>query len=330
MPLISFVIPVYNRPQEIDELLESLSIQSFRNFEVVIVEDGSSHSSQEIVEHWSSVLTTRYIIQENAGPGPARNTGAKDASGDWLIFLDSDCLLPENYSTKVATVLKEASFDCFGGPDRAHEDFNATQKAIGHAMSSRLTTGGIRGGQEKMDKFYPRSYNLGVRNKVFQKLKGFSNMRFGEDLDFSMRLIESSYKTARLPEAWVWHKRRNTFRSFYKQVFNSGIARINLEARHPGTIKPVHLLPAVFTLGYLAAIVLSLIHPIFIIFVILPPLGFFLDSLIAIRQLQSALLAVPAAFTQLFGYGLGFIYAWFQRKVLKKGEFNAFRDEFYE
>lgn len=330
MPLISFIIPVYNRPQEIDELLESVSHQSFKDFEIVIVEDGSTLSSQDIIEHWKSSLSIRYILQENTGPGPARNTGARDASGDWLIFLDSDCLLPENYASEVASQLKNASFDCFGGPDRAHEDFNATQKAIGHAMSSPLTTGGIRGGNKKLDKFYPRSFNLGVKTEIFHKIKGFSNMRFGEDLDFSMRLIEAGHQTTLLPDAWVWHKRRNTFRSFFKQVFNSGIARINLESRHPGTTKMVHLLPSLFTIGYPILLILAFFHPLFLILFSLPLLTFFLDALIGTKQFIPAVLAIPASLTQLMGYGSGFLTAWFKRNILKNKEFTAFEENFYQ
>lgn len=330
MPFITFVVPVYNRPQEIDELLESFIHQQNKDFEIIIVEDGSTLNAQDIVEHWSKQLQVHYLWQENTGPGPARNTGAREATGEWVIFLDSDCLLPADYTKIVASALSEATFDCFGGPDRAHEDFNNTQKAIGHAMSSFLTTGGIRGGREKMDKFYPRSFNLGVRTNVFLKVKGFSEMRFGEDLDFSMRLIESGYTTTLLSDAWVWHKRRNNFRSFFKQVFNSGIARINLEARHQGTTKLVHILPAVFTLGYPLAIILSFFIPFFLFFVVVPPLAFLADAILSLKQIKPALLAIPASFTQLIGYGMGFINGWFKRNILKSNEFNAFKNSFYD
>jgi glycosyltransferase involved in cell wall biosynthesis len=330
MPLISFIIPVFNRPQEIDELLESISQQTFKDFEVIVVEDGSTLCSEEIVALWSSTLSMRYILQENTGPGPARNNGASESTGQWIVFLDSDCLLPPDYASRVASAIENGTFDCFGGPDRSHEKFNATQKAIGHVMSSTLTTGGIRGKKESMDKFYPRSFNLGVRTEVFSKLSGFSNMRFGEDLDFSMRLIMAGYKTTLVPEAWVWHKRRNTFRSFYKQVYNSGIARINLEARHPGTTKIVHLLPSFFTIAFPVILLLSLLSPIFLFFALFPLFAFFVDALFGLRQFKPALLAAPAAFTQLTGYGLGFINAWFKRKILKKAEFNAFSENFYE
>lgn len=314
MPLISFIIPVYNRPQEVDELLESLSLQNHSDFEVLIVEDGSYLSCHEIVDFWSQKIPVRYIAQENTGPGPARNTGASEATGEWLIFLDSDVVLPPDYTSTLAGTLKHASFDCFGGPDRPHQHFNATRKAIGHVMSSFLTTGGIRGGQEKMDKFYPRSFNLGIRNEVFQKIDGFSNMRYGEDLDLSMRLVEAGYTNRLIRGAWVWHNRRNNFRSFFKQVYHSGEARIHLEKRHPGTLKVVHMLPSFFTAGYPLLVLLALFWPLLFILVIIPPLLFFVDGLLSLGHLKAALLTVPAAFTQLFGYGTGFIHAWLKRK----------------
>ncbi|MFW5889894.1 MAG: glycosyltransferase [Marinilabiliaceae bacterium] len=309
MPLISFIVPVYNRPQEVDELLESLSLQTHSDFEVLIVEDGSYLSCHEIADHWSEKLPVRYIVQENAGPGPARNTGASEATGEWLVFLDSDVVLPSEYTSTLAEVLQNASFDCFGGPDRPHQHFNATRKAIGHVMSSILTTGGIRGGQEKMDKFYPRSFNLGIRQEVFQKIGGFSNMRYGEDLDLSMRLVEEGYKTRLIRDAWVWHNRRNNFASFFKQVFHSGEARIELEKRHPGTLKAVHILPSLFAAGYPLLILFAIFWTPLFIFVLLPPFLFFMDALITLRNLKASFLAVPAAFTQLYGYGLGFIHA---------------------
>jgi glycosyltransferase involved in cell wall biosynthesis len=330
MPFISFIIPVYNRPQEVDELLDSFSRQTVKDFEIIVVEDGSTLSSQDIVDEWSGSLTVRYIFQPNAGPGPARNTGASEAVGEWLIFLDSDCLLPPDYTEKVISELKSADFDCFGGPDRPHEGFNATQKAIGHTMSSFLTTGGIRGGKEKVDKFYPRSFNLGVRNSVFHAINGFTNMRFGEDIDFSMRLLEAGYKTALLQDVWIWHKRRTNFRSFFKQVFNSGIARINLEARHPGTTKLVHLLPSCFSIGYPIIFIFALIFPVLFFLLLLPPIIVFIDALVALRQLKSAILAIPAFFTQMYGYGTGFIYAWIKRNIFKEKEFNAFEESFYK
>ena len=313
MTLISFIVPVYNRPREVDELLESLSKQVYKDFEVIIVEDGSRLTCQDITDAWRSSMTIRYMMQENAGPGPARNNGAEEASGDWLVFLDSDVVLPASYTSILAEKLPETSFDCFGGPDRPRADFNATRKAIGHVMSSFLTTGGIRGGQEKMDKFYPRSFNLGIRNEVFQKIGGFSNMRYGEDLDLSMRLVEEGFQTELIRDAWVWHNRRNNFPSFFNQVFHSGEARIELEKRHPGTLKAVHTLPSLFTVGYPLLLVLAIFwYPLFI-FVLLPPLIFFMDALFSLRHLKSSLLAAPAAFTQLFGYGTGFIHAWVKK-----------------
>ena len=252
----SVIIPVYNRPDEVDELLESLTHQTVKDFEVVVVEDGSTVPCKEVVEKYMSTLDIQYLTKKNGGPGPARNYGVEHSKGEYVLILDSDCVLPEGYLAAIEQELTENPCDAFGGPDAAHESFTNVQKAISYSMTSFFTTGGIRGGKKKgaMDKFYPRSFNMGIRREVYLKLKGFSKMRFGEDIDFSYRIVEAGYKSRLFPEAWVWHKRRTDMDKFFKQVFNSGIARINLTKRHPGTLKLVHLLPMVFTVGVLLLI----------------------------------------------------------------------------
>lgn len=210
----SFVIPVFNRPDEVDELLESLTKQSLQDFEVLIVEDGSSQPCQEVAERYADALNVRYFMKENSGPGGSRNYGVERAKGEYVIILDSDVVLPEGYLQAVDAELNAAPCDAFGGPDRAHESFTPMQKAINYAMTSFFTTGGIRGGKKKMDKFYPRSFNMGVRRTVYAALNGFSNMRFGEDIDFSTRIFEQGYACRLFPEAWVWHKRRTDLRKF--------------------------------------------------------------------------------------------------------------------
>ena len=226
--------------------------------------------------------------------------------------------------------LNREQCDFFGGADAAHASFTPVQKAISYSMTSFFTTGGIRGGKKKLDKFYPRSYNMGVRRTAYQDLGGFSRMRFGEDIDFSYRLIENGYKSRLFPEAWVWHKRRTDLRKFFRQVYNSGIARINLEQRHPGTMKPVHLLPMLFTLGVLLLLLLS---P-WCLWTLTPLLAYALiiciHSSVVNKSLRVGLLSVPAAFTQLMGYGLGFISAWWKRCVLRQDEFQAFEKTFYK
>lgn len=328
MPRYSIIIPVYNRPQEIDELLNSLIYIDYIDFEVIIVEDGSYLSSQDICEGYKSNFELSYHFQKNTGPGPARNAGAKMAKGDILVFFDSDCLVPEHYFKEVDQFIDQT--DCYGGPDKAHDSFNNIQKAINYSMTSALTTGGIRGGKKKLDKFYPRSFNLGIKKDVFEKLNGFKKLRFGEDLDFSMRILENGYTTMLIEDAWVFHKRRNNFQSFFKQVHNSGIARINLNFRHPGTIKPVHWMPAIFTLAYPIWLMLSFFIPKIGWLLILPPVLFFIDALIKIREIIPAFLAIITSFTQLIGYGSGFLSAFIKRKLLKKGEFSAFEKNFYK
>ena len=242
----SVIIPVYNRPDEVDELLQSLTQQSFKDFEVIVVEDGSSIPCKPVTEKYQELLDVHYYDKPNSGPGQTRNYGVERSKGEYLIILDSDCILPEGYFLAVEEELQHEAADAFGGPDRAHESFTNIQKAINYSMTSFFTTGGIRGGKKKMDKFYPRSFNMGVRREVYQALGGFSRMRFGEDIDFSIRIFKGGYTCRLFPGAWVYHKRRTDFRKFFKQVHNSGIARINLYKKYPESLKLVHLLPAAF------------------------------------------------------------------------------------
>ena len=287
----SFIIPVYNRGDELDELLETLVMQSFNNFDVVVVDDGSDQPCKHVVDKYSDKLSIKYIYQENKGPGMARNRALELSNSEWFIFLDSDCLLPNNYLEIVNQQVISQDFDCFGGPDKAHKDFNTVQKSIGYAMSSILTTGGIRGGKENLDKFYPRSFNLGVKRTAFKEINGFSEMRFGEDLDFSMRLLAAGYTTKLLKEAFVYHKRRNTFKSFFKQVFNSGVARINLEFRHPKTLKFVHTLPSLFVLGSIFLLIFSFfVFEAALLFPFIWAVIFF-DALLYTKEIKTAIIA---------------------------------------
>ena len=233
MKKYSLIIPVYNRPDEVDELLDSLIHQSLKDFEVLIVEDGSAQPCKEVVDRYAGRLDVKYFVKANSGPGMSRNYGAERALGEYLIVLDSDCVIPQDYLKAVETELQREPADAFGGPDRAHESFTPVQKAINYSMTSFFTTGGIRGGKKKMDKFYPRSFNMGIRADVYKALGGFSKMRFGEDIDFSIRIFKGGYRCRLFPEAWVWHKRRTDFTKFFRQVHNSGIARIHLYKKYP-------------------------------------------------------------------------------------------------
>jgi len=329
-PVFSLIVPVFNRPSEVDELLSSLLQQTVKNFEVVIVEDGSTVACDKIADKYAQKLSINYIFQANTGPGPARNHGASLSKGSYLIFLDSDVILPPQFIEMVNTFLANHPLDCFGGPDKAHPSFTPIQKAISYAMTSPLTTGGIRGSKKTMDRFYPRSFNLGISAQAFKDVDGFSAMRFGEDLDLSMRLIEKGFHTGLIADAFVFHKRRTSFKSFYKQVFNSGIARINLEKRHPGTMKLVHTLPSLFALFNIFGVIIScFLWPLFSV-MLLPVVMFFVDALLRTKELRTAILAVPASYTQLFGYGFGFIKAFWIRNILKKEEFHSFKKNFYK
>ena len=354
--LFSFIIPVFNRPDEVDELLESLTKQSVKDFEVLVVEDGSSVTCEEVCRKYEERLDLHYFKKPNSGPGQSRNYGAERAKGEYLIILDSDVVVPEGYLDAVKKELESAPTEAFGGPDAAHDSFTPTQKAISYSMTSFFTTGGIRGGSSPLrggrggalDKFYPRSFNMGVRRDVYLKLGGFSKMRFGEDIDFSYRIVEAGYRPRLFPDAWVWHKRRTDFKKFFRQVYNSGIARINLEKRHPGTMKLVHLLPTVFTIGVIILVLLAAVARAMIYYdaahwhtwyyiclaalapIIIYSLIIFIDSTRKNHSVKVGLLSIPAAFTQLMGYGFGFIESWWKRCVLKKDEFQAFEKTFYK
>lgn len=326
----SLIIPVYNRSDEVNELLESLTTQRLKPYEVIIVEDGSTLPCQDVVNRYADRLPVRYFTKPNGGPGPARNFGASHATGNYLIILDSDCLLPDGYLEAIDEELQREPADAFGGPDRAHSSFTPLQKAINYSMTSFFTTGGIRGGKKKLDKFYPRSFNMGMRREVYQALGGFSPMRFGEDIDLSIRLFKGGYRCRLFPEAWVWHKRRTDLKKFFKQVHNSGIARIHLTKRHPGTLKLVHLLPMVFTLGCLACLLIAPFWPWSLLPLALFSLIILVDATRLERSLGVGLRAVAAAYVQLIGYGTGFLRAWWNRCLLGRGEFEAFKKNFYK
>ncbi len=320
------------------ELLESMKGLSIKDFEAIVVEDGSNVLCEEVVAHYASQLDVKYIVQPNGGPGLARNHGAERATGEYLLILDSDCILPPHYLQSVEEELTVNPCDAFGGPDRAHDGFSAVQKAINYSMTSFLTTGGIRGGKRKLDKFYPRSFNMGVRRELYNQLGGFSNMRFGEDIEFSIRIYKSGARCRLFPLAWVWHKRRTDFRKFFRQVHNSGIARINLYKRYPESLKKVHLLPAAFTVGTLCLLFVATVGAPFSPYawfalspVVLYAILVLVHSFMLNRNLWVALLSVVASFIQLIGYGTGFASAWWRRCVRgQMEELQSFRNSFYK
>lgn len=327
---LSLIIPLYNRPEEIRELLESLCLQTISDFEVLIVEDGSDVKSDAIVASFADRLDVHYFFKPNSGPGQSRNYGAERAKGNYLVFLDSDCIIPERYVQSVYDFLAQNYVDAFGGPDRADESFSSIQKAINYSMTALFTTGGIRGNKRSVEKFHPRSFNMGYSKRVFEETKGFAEMRFGEDIDMSIRLMKAGFKTALIPEAYVYHKRRSTWKQFYKQVHNSGIARINLYKRHPESLKLLHFFPASFTIYSIGALaILPFSHwPILLLGLYL--LLILIDASLQNRSLIVGAKAVLASFIQLFSYGLGFIKAFYRRLILGRGEFAAYQKNFYK
>ena len=329
----SIIVAVFNRPDELGELLESLTHQTFRDFEVVIVEDGSSISSKSVCDAYAPQLKLSYYAKPNSGPGPSRNYGCRRAAGDYFIFLDSDCTVPPEYMQAIDMAVVDQTLDAFGGPDREHESFTPTQKAISYSMTSLLTTGGIRGSKVRVGgAFHPRSFNMGISRAVFNDTEGFSGMRFGEDVEFSIRMMGRGYRVALIPDAWVYHKRRTDLKKFFKQVHNSGIARINITLRHPSTLKLTHFFPAAFTTYLVFALVTALTQPLGQTTLVLPAIYtalLFIEGSIKYRNPILGLRCVAAAFVQLIGYGTGFIRGIVWRVILNKPEQGAFEKTFY-
>ncbi len=328
----SIIVPVYNRPDEVDELLASLLHQEEKDFEVIVVEDGSQVPCGDVCQRYAGQMELRYYEKPNSGPGQSRNYGAERAKGEYLVILDSDVVVPPGYLKAISEELERQPADAFGGPDCSHPSFTDIQKAISYSMTSFFTTGGIRGGKKKLDKFYPRSFNMGIRRDVYLRLGGFSRMRFGEDIDFSIRIFQAGCHCRLFPGAWVWHKRRTDFRKFWRQVFNSGIARINLYKKYPDSLKLVHLLPMVFTVGVAALLLLALVlcAPWPLLPLLFYALIVFLDASAKEKSPKIGLLSIAAAFIQLTGYGCGFLQAWWRRCVRGKAEFSAYEKNFYQ
>lgn len=319
MPRFSVIVPVYNRVDEINDLLESLSAQTCRDFEVIIVEDGSTEPCGDLVRSFAGKVDVRYFFKPNEGRSIARNYGIDRSSGDYLVFFDSDCVIPRDYFAILSAELDRQPLDCFGGPDAAHESFTPVQKAISFAMTSFLTTGGIRGGKVQMEKFVPRSFNMGYSRKVYDTVGGFREM-FSEDIDMSTRIRQAGFSIGLIHPAHVFHKRRVDFARFWRQVYVFGMSRITLKLLYPDSLKLVHTLPALAVIiGVLLVLLGIFVTPWFLLPIGIYLVAIFLSAWIATRSLGIALRAVPASVVQICGYGCGFIKAFFTKIILRRG-----------
>ncbi len=312
----SIIVPVYNRPNEIDELLQSVIDQDFHHsFEILIIEDGSKETCENIIDGYTNKLDIRYFFKENSGPGGSRNFGMQKASGDYFIILDSDVVLPKNYLNEVNTHLEANFTDAFGGPDAAHSSFTSLQKAINYSMTSLLTTGGIRGKKKGVGKFQPRSFNMGLSRKAFEVTKGFSDMRAGEDIDLTFRLWEAGFETQLIERAFVYHKRRNTISSFYHQTFAFGTARPILNRKYPSTKKITYWFPSFFIIGFDCSILLLIFgYWYFTVFYAIYFVALFSDATVENKSAKVGFLSIVTSFTQFMGYGLGFLQSQFISK----------------
>lgn len=318
MSKYSVIVPVYNRPQELDELLGSLSRQTYKDFEIVVVEDGSSLKADHIAKKWSARLPLRYFYKENTGQGFSRNFGFEKAEGDYLVVFDSDCLIPPHYFAAVEAHLQNEPLDAWGGPDKAHPSFTPLQKAISYSMTSLFTTGGIRGRKKRLSAFHPRSFNMGISREVWEKTGGYIITRMGEDIEFSIRIIEAGFQTGLIEEAYVYHKRRTSLKQFYKQLHFFGRARINISRFFPEELKPIHAFPAAFVAGILLYLLLPLfslkLFGLASLLLLFYFLLIFVDSSLQNGSVKVGGLSVATSFVQLWAYGIGF-WEELERKV---------------
>lgn len=315
----SVIVPVYNRIDEVRDLLESLVCQTQKNFEVIIVEDGSTEPCEEIVDNYYGSFHLKYFYKSNEGRSIARNYGIERASGRYFIFFDSDCVIPPDYFAILDRELAKRPLDAFGGPDAAHSSFTPTQKAISFAMTSFLTTGGIRGGKVQMEKFTPRSFNMGYSREVYERVGGFREM-FSEDIDMSTRIRQAGFSIGLIHPAHVYHKRRVDFKKFWRQVYVFGMSRITLKLLYPGSMKLVHTLPALaVVIGVMLVLLGIFVSPWFLLPIGIWLLAVLVTAWISTRSLKIALLAVPASVVQIAGYGCGFLKAWFTKILLRRG-----------
>lgn len=330
----SLIIPVYNRPDEVDELLMSLSQMEYHDvYEIVIIEDGSTIKCQEVLEKYADKLNISYYFKPNSGPGYSRNFGMEKARGNYFIIFDSDCIIPANYLIEVENALKETYVDCFGGPDKALDSFSDIQKAINFAMTSFLTTGGIRGGSEKIGKFQPRSFNMGLSRRAFEVSKGFGNIHPGEDPDLSIRLWELGFETRLIPQAYVYHKRRIDWEKFAIQVNKFGKARPILNSWYPKYSKPTFFFPTLFILGLGVSIFMYLfsqnfdflLQLYFIYFILI-----FITSSIQNKNIKVGYLSMIAVWKQFWGYGTGFLVSFVKVVLLKQKPQEAFPELFFK
>ncbi len=329
----SFIIPVYNRPAEIEELLRSFTLLDTEDieYEILIIEDGSIKTALKAIEGYKSQLPVQYFSKPNSGPGDSRNYGMKRAKGNYFIILDSDVLLPKLYLKNVDNYLQNHYVDCFGGADAAHESFTPIQKAINFSMTSFLTTGGIRGKEKSVENFKPRSFNMGLSKSAFLKTQGYAKLKVGEDLDLSLRVTQAGFKTAYIPTATVYHKRRNTWKSFYKQVHKFGKGRPILSTWHPQTFSLVFWFPSLFITGLVLSIILSFWgFYVFLVFYLLYFTLIFISSAYDYHNLKIGFYSVWAVLLQFIGYGLGYLKSSLYIHIYRKKPREAFPELFFE
>ena len=338
----SIIIPSFNRADELSELLKSFEQLDFPKdaYEVIIADDGSTDTTAELVKKFQDKksFTLTYCSQQNKGLGAARNLGMENAAGDFFVFVDSDVTVPPHWLNEIDLGLSREKADAFGGPDTYLDSFPALLKAINYSMTSFITTGGLRGKKgRKLAKFYPRSFNMGLSRKLQEKIGGFGNLRHGQDIEYSSRIIRSGAKVFFAEKAFVFHKRRTNLRRFLRQVFNWGIARINLYQIDPSMFEPLHAAPAAALILVLTVSAAAVFSPLFfwlfkigLVSGLLVLLFSMADAAIKYKQLKPSFYLPLVIPIQVFAYGAGFIYNFIRRAVFKKDVKTGFKKNYYK
>jgi len=321
--LFSIIVPVYNRSQEIYELLESLSKQVYSNFDITIVEDGTTDSCKHVIDSYSDKLSIHYYFKENTSVSFRRNFAMSVAKGDYFVFFDSDCIIPPNYFNIVSDAITSDNLEAWGGPDNAHSSFNNFQKAINYSMTSFLTTGGIRGGKKKLDKYYPRSFNMGISSEVFKVINGFpTGIQPGEDIIFSIKVINAKFKTRLISDAFVYHKRKINIKKYFKQINSFAKVRVAISLVYPHTASPVFMIPSIYISGFGLLVLLSIfVNPLFLLPLAIHYIAIFVDSFIKNSSIPVAALSVVSSIVQFFAYGTGYLSASIKSLLMGKNKF---------
>ncbi len=220
-PVFSIIIPTYNRPAELALCLEALCRLDYprERFEVIVVDDGSKTSLQPSVARFLDQLDVTLLTQANAGPAAARNKGASQAKGEFLAFIDDDCMTSPDWLQKLVNRFAEVPDQAIGGrtlnplPENSYSTASQNLIDAGYAYHNPLPS---------QASFFA-SNNLTVPAACFHSVGGFDiTFKTSEDRDFCDRWRHQGFQMTYAPEILIYHSHHLNFRTFWRQHFNYG------------------------------------------------------------------------------------------------------------